>query len=130
MSINNSPFVTMGLPMGHSLTMVMGKVPPILSDGGRLLPPGNAAFWELERRALEMFNRKRREAKMEERLKETVTYDPNDLADYKEGCGDNEESPLYEDEPMLSCRVAKSRSRRSDFKGRRWKFYTCLNFCS
>ena len=113
MSLDNSPFMTVGLPMGHSLTTVMGEVPPILSDGGTLLPPGNAAFWELERRALEIFNRKRREAKMEERRKETVRNEE----DHKEGCGDDEESPLYEDEPMLSC--ARSRSRRSDFKGRR-----------
>ena len=118
MSLDNSQFVTMGLPMGHSLTMVMGKVPPILSDGG-ILPPGNAAFWELERRALETFNRKRREARMEKRLKETVKNDPND---YKEGCGDDEELP-YEDEPMLSCTATKSRSRRSEFKGRRWESY-------
>ena len=109
-SLDNSPFMTVGLPMGHSLTTVMGEVPPILSDGGSLLPPGNAAFWELERRALEIFNRKRREAKMEERRKE---------ADHKEGCGDDEESLLFEDEPLLSCARSRSRSRRSDFKGRR-----------
>ena len=113
MSLDSFPFMTVGLPMGHSLpTVMMGKVPPILSDGGALLPPGNAAFWELERRALETFNRKRREVKMEERRKELVRKD------YKEECdSDDEESPLYEDEPMLSC--GRSRSRRSDFKGRR-----------
>ena len=121
-SLDNSPFMTVGLPMGHSLTTVMGEVPPILSDGGSLLPPGNAAFWELERRALEIFNRKRREARMEKRLKETVKNDPND---YKEGCGDDEELP-YEDELMVSCTVTKSRSRRSEFKGRRWESYICL----
>ena len=122
MPLDNSPFMTVGLPMGHSLSTVMGKVPPILSDGGALLPPGNGAFWELERRALETFTRIRREAKMEERRKGTVRSE----ADLKEGCGGDEESPIYEDEPLLSC--ARSRSRRSDFKGRRWKFYICLEF--
>ena len=121
MSLDNSPFATMGLPMGHSLTMLMGKVPPNLSDGG-LLPPGNAAFWELERRALETFNRKRRQARMEQRLKETVLNNPND---YKEGCVNDEDS-TYEDEPMFSCTVTKTRNRRSEFKGRRWEFNICL----
>ena len=114
MSSDNSPFMTMGLPTGHSLTMLMGKVPPILSDGG-MLPQGNAAFWELERRALETFNRKRREARMEERRKETVMNDSNG---YKEGCFNDEDS-TNEDEQMLSCTVTKTRSKRSDFKGRR-----------
>ena len=112
MSLDSFPFMTVGLPMGDSLPTVMGKVPPILSDGGASLPPGNAAFWELERRALETFNRKRREVKMEERRQESVRND------HKEGCdSDDEVYPLYEDEPLLSC--ARSRRRRSDFKGRR-----------
>ena len=124
MSLDNSQFLTMGLPMGHSTTMAMGQVPPILSVGG-ILPPGNAAFWELERRALETFNRKRREARIEERRKETVLNSPNG---YKKGCGDDEESP-YEDEPMLSCTLTKGRSRRSEFKGRRWELdIYLLNF--
>ena len=117
MSLDNSPAITMGLPMGHSLTMVMGRVPPILCDAGEILPPGNAAFWELERRALEIYRRKRREAqiKMEERQTKTLMMN-NPIEGECDGVG-----------AILSCTGTKSRRRRSDFKGRRWEFSS--GFC-
>ena len=112
----------MGLPMGDSLTMVMGRVPPILCDAGEILPPGNAAFWELERRALEIYRRKRREAqikwtnaRMEERQTKTVMMN-NPIEGECDGVG-----------AILSCTGTKSRRRRSDFKGRRWEF--SFGFC-
>ena len=121
-SLDNSPAMTMGLPMGDSLTMVMGRVPPILCDAGEILPPGNAAFWELERRALEIYRRKRREAqikwtnaRMEERQTKTVMMN-NPIEGECDGVG-----------AILSCTGTKSRRRRSDFKGRRWEF--SLGFC-
>ena len=73
------------------------------------MPPGNAAFWELERRALETFNRKRREG----RTRPVV----NELSEETCAAGDEEES-LY-DGQKLSCAAVSGRHRRSDFKGRR-----------
>ena len=75
------------------------------------MPPGNAAFWELERRALETFNRKRKEGREWPVVKELS----------EETCSDDEEESSYDGE-RLSCATVNGRHRRSDFKGRRLEF--------
>ena len=72
------------------------------------MPLGNAAFWELERRALETFNRKRREGRTRPVVKELS----------EEICAGDEE----DDGQRLSCTAVNGRHRRSDFKGRRLEF--------
>ena len=75
------------------------------------MPLGNAAFWELERRALETFNRKRREGRTRPVVKELS----------EEICAGDEEESSY-DGQRLSCAAVNGRHRRSDFKGRRLEF--------
>ena len=78
------------------------------SSSFNLMPLGNAAFWELERRALETFNRKRREGRTRPVVKEL----------FEEICAGDEE----DDGQRLSCTAVNGRHRRSDFKGRRLEF--------